>query len=250
MNTDKTTILGGRVHLLQPVGGYRVAIDPVLMAAAVPAHTGDKVLDAGSGTGAASLCLARRVPGVDVTGVELQAEMAELAAQGAAATRVVDRVRFVAADILAPPGEVTPDGFDHVMANPPYMEAGKGRTPPDPAKRAATVEGAARLTDWVSFCVSRAKTRGTVTFVHRADRIEHLLSALAGRVGGIIVFPFWPGGEAAGQAAKRVLVQGRKGAATPSTLAAGLVLHDENGAYTDAALAVLEHGEALDLGAR
>jgi len=258
VNSEKTTILGGRVHLEQPIGGYRVAIDPVLMAAAVPAVTGQSVLDAGSGTGAASLCLAQRVPGVTVTGLELQPEMAELAARGAETTGVADRVRFVAGDILAAPPEAPADAFDHVMANPPYMEAGKGRTPPDPAKRTATVEGAARLTDWVSFCVSRAKTRGTVTFVHRADRIEHLLAALAGRVGGLTVFPLWPGGASggaggggiAGQPARRVLVQGRKGTATPSTLAPGLVLHGEDGAYTDAAEAVLERGEALDLGAK
>lgn len=251
VNSETTTILGGRVHLIQPIGGYRVAIDPVLMAAAVPAIAGQRVLDAGSGTGAASLCLARRVSGVSVAGLELQAEMAELAARGAMETGVADRVRFIAGDILAAPSEVPPDGFDHVMANPPYMEAGRGRTPPDPAKMTATVEGAARLADWVSFCVSRAKTRGTVTFVHRADRIEHLLAALAGRVGGIILFPLWPGravgGGMAGQSARRVLVQGRKGTQTPSRLSAGLVLHEDGGGYTDAAEAVLEHGAALDL---
>lgn len=255
MNSEKTTILGGRVHLIQPIGGYRVAIDPVLMAAAVPAMAGQTVLDAGSGTGAAALCLARRLPDVAVTGLELQAEMAELAGEGAVATGVADRVRFVTGDILEPPVEVPPDGFDHVMANPPYMEAGKGRTPPDPAKMTATVEGPARLADWVSFCVSRAKTRGTVTFVHRADRIEHVLAALAGRVGGLTVFPLWPSGTsggaaggAAGQPARRVLVQGRKGTQTPSAVAAGLVLHGEDGGYTDAAAAVLEHAGALDLG--
>jgi len=255
VNSEKTTILGGRVHLIQPIGGYRVAIDPVLMAAAVPAMAGQSVLDAGSGTGAAALCLARRLPDVAVTGLELQAEMAELASEGAVATGVADRVRFVTGDILEPPVEVPADGFDHVMANPPYMEAGKGRTPPNPAKMTATVEGPARLADWVSFCVSRAKTRGTVTFVHRADRIEHVLAALAGRVGGLTVFPLWPSGTAdgaaggaAGQPARRVLVQGRKGTQTPSTLAAGLVLHGQDGGYTDAAAAVLEHAGALDLG--
>jgi len=255
VSSEKTTILSGSVHLIQPIGGYRVAIDPVLMAAAVPAMAGQSVLDAGSGTGAAALCLAWRVPEVAVTGLELQAEMAELAGEGAAATGVADRVRFVTGDILDPPAEVPPDGFDHVMANPPYMEAGRGRTPPDPAKMAATVEGAARLADWVSFCISRAKTRGTVTFVHRADRIEHLLAALAGRVGGLTIFPLWPNGTpdgatggAAGQPARRVLVQGRKGTQTPSALAAGLVLHGEDGGYTDAAAAVLEHAGALDLG--
>ena len=56
------TLLGGRVKLRQPVAGYRVAIDPVFLAAAVPATAGDRILDIGCGAGAASVCLAARVP--------------------------------------------------------------------------------------------------------------------------------------------------------------------------------------------
>ena len=61
-------LLDGRVTFLQPRHGYRVAIDPVLLAAAVPARSGDRILDLGSGTGAASLCLAARLQDVHVTG--------------------------------------------------------------------------------------------------------------------------------------------------------------------------------------
>jgi tRNA1(Val) A37 N6-methylase TrmN6 len=63
------TLLGGRVRLRQPASGYRVAIDPVLLAAAVPAVSGETALDIGCGTGAAALCLAVRVPGVRVIGI-------------------------------------------------------------------------------------------------------------------------------------------------------------------------------------
>ena len=45
--------LDGRVRLLQPRKGYRAATDPVLLAAAVAAKPGDKVLDIGCGAGAA-----------------------------------------------------------------------------------------------------------------------------------------------------------------------------------------------------
>ena len=69
---SEDTLLGGRVKLRQKRHGYRVAIDPVLLAAAVPAAAGDNVLDIGCGAGAAALCLATRVQGSRVTGIEVQ----------------------------------------------------------------------------------------------------------------------------------------------------------------------------------
>ena len=72
-------LLGGRVRFSQPAHGYRVAIDPVLLAAAVPARAGERVLDAGAGTGAASLCLAARVPECRIVGLELQRPLQRIA---------------------------------------------------------------------------------------------------------------------------------------------------------------------------
>jgi len=130
------------------------------------------------------------------------------------------------------------------MANPPYLEERAATPPPDPAKRAAHVEGAADLAAWVSFALAMVRRRGAVTFIHRADRLEHLLAALAGRAGGIVLFPLWPG---EGKPAKRVLVRARKGAATPTRLAPGLVLHGADGKFTAAADAVLRDAAALEL---
>ena len=71
---EVSRLLGGRVVCLQTKNGYRAAIDPVFLAAAIDANAGDRVLDVGSGTGAASLCLAARIPGVEITGIEIQSE--------------------------------------------------------------------------------------------------------------------------------------------------------------------------------
>jgi tRNA1Val (adenine37-N6)-methyltransferase len=76
--------LCGRLRLLQPEKGYRAATDAVLLAAACPAVAGQSVLDLGCGAGAASLCLAARVPGLRLTGLEVQPEYADLARRNAA----------------------------------------------------------------------------------------------------------------------------------------------------------------------
>ena len=238
------TLLAGRVRLSQPAAGYRVAIDPVFLAAAVPAGGGDVVLDVGTGVGAAALCLAWRVAGCRVTGLETQAPMARLAMANVEANQLRERVVILIGDLLRPPPRLSPASFDHVMANPPHLSGATATPPPDPGKAASNVEGEAKLGDWVKFSLTMAKPQGCVTLVHRADRLDQLLVDLRGQAGEIIVFPLWPGGA---RPATRVLVRARKGSAAPTRLAVGLVLHEVDGSYSAAAQAVLRDGAALAL---
>lgn len=235
-------LLGGKVKFRQPRHGYRVAIDPVLLAAAVAAAPGQRILDAGAGVGAASLCLARRVSGALIDGIELQPDLVDLARQNVALNDLGDRVGFRVGDISHPPPELASDSYHHVMANPPFLERGTGVPSPDSGKDRANVESGARLADWIGFCAARAVDGGTLTFIHRADRLAGLLTALEPVAGGIVICPLWP---KAGVAAKRVIVSARKGISKPLRLRPGLILHQRDGAYTAEAEAVLRHCAAL-----
>jgi tRNA1(Val) A37 N6-methylase TrmN6 len=239
-------LLGGRVLLRQPANGARAAIDPVFLAAAVAAAPGQLVLDLGCGTAAAALCLAARLPDCRVIGLELQRDLVRFAADNAALNGVSGRVTIIPGDLLQPPPRLSAGMFDHVMANPPFRAKGSGTASPDPAKAMATIEGAAALDDWVRCAVAMAGDRGSVTFIHRADRIDALLGHLAGRVGEIVIFPLWP---MAGRPASRILVRARKQTGAPVRLLPGLVLHETDGRFTGAAQAVLRDGAALALSA-
>jgi tRNA1(Val) A37 N6-methylase TrmN6 len=242
-------LLGGRVRLRQPAVGYRVAIDPVLLSAAVPAEDGQIALDVGAGVGAAALCLAARVMGARVVGLEMQRELARLAAENVEANGLEDRVDMLIGDLKRPPPRLGPRSFDHVFANPPYQEAERTSPSPNPIKAAATVEGEARLADWLAFCLTMVKTGGTVTVIHRPDRLPEILGSLRDRTGGIGVFPVWPRDPVfdGGMQAKRVIVQARVGSNAPMRLLGGLVVHEPDGTYTDAAEAVLRKGQPLAL---
>src|ERR1700743_84928 len=85
-------LLGGRVRLLQPRRGYRVAIDAVLLAAATPAKARDSVLDLGAGAGAVGLCRAARVPQCRVTCLDLQPNLTALAHQNVETNGMAGRV--------------------------------------------------------------------------------------------------------------------------------------------------------------
>jgi len=241
--TRTDALLDGRVTLRQPVSGYRVAVDPVLLAAAVPADAGARVLDLGCGVGAAALCLLARVPGVRVVGLERQAELAALARTNAALNDGPQSFLPVVGDVARPPFR-TDGAFDQVFANPPYQRAGRGHAPAEPLARAANLEDAAGLDTWIASACRLVRRKGTVTLIHRADRLDEILAALAGRAGGIVVVPVRPHADAD---ARRVIVRARPGSAAPLRLTRPLVLHAADGADTPAARAILRGAAALEI---
>ena len=236
-------ILGGRVKIIQHIKGYRAAIDPVLLAAAVPAQNGQRVLEIGSGNGAASFSLAVRVPSALVTGLEIQQQLVQMAKKSARLNRRGEKVRFVLGDLLHPPKCLSNSPFDHVMANPPHLAKGTGIQPSNPQKARAYVEGEATLADWIYFALSRVCVGGTITFIHRYDRREEVLEALAKGAGKISVYPLWP--TELGKNAKRVIIRGLKGIVGPTKWKQGLVLHDLNGGFSREAVEVLEEVKEL-----
>lgn len=239
------SLLGGRVRFSQPRHGYRVAVDPVLLAAAVPARPDDRILDAGSGTGAASLCLAARVPGCQIVGLEMQRALHRVASRNIMQNEFGRRLETIEGDLGRPPPRLAGTAFDHVMTNPPHLSAAAASPSPLEQRAVAHVEQELDLAAWLTACLRLLKPGGSLTVIQRADRLADLLAALADKTGDLIVFPLWPG--IGHRAAKRVLVQGRKGARGPLRLMRGMVMHEHDGRFSAAAEAILRHGKALDL---
>ena len=234
--------LNGKVLASQTADGFRSGLDAVMLAASVPAAAGDEILELGSGAGVAALCLAARIPGCLVRGLEIDARLVALATANADANGVSDRVHFSVGDALAPPAEFRRE-FAHVFCNPPF-HGEEGQASPD-AARAAALHDAGKLGDWLRAGLKRTASGGTFTAILRADRLGEALAALPHR--GTLVLPLWP---KAGVQAKRAIVQVRKGARHPLGFLPGLILHQEDGRYTREADAVLRDGAALPLSPR
>lgn len=211
--------LGGAVRLLQPKTGYRAGADPVLLAASVPAVSGETVLELGCGGGAALVCLGVRVPGIAATGVEMQPAYAALAQRNLDENGVTGRV--FGADLRALPPEVKSRRFDHVIANPPYFENQRG-IPPVAEDRAVSRSGAIPLSHWVSAASKRLVPGGMATFIQRIDRLPELMSAFYAHLGALELWPIQP---RAGRAARLFLLRGRKTARAAFMSHPPLVLH-------------------------
>jgi tRNA1(Val) A37 N6-methylase TrmN6 len=226
-------LLGGRVSLLQPKRGYRIAVDAVLLAASIDATAGDRVLDLGAGVGAVGLCLAARVPACEVLGIELQPELARLAERNAELNAQSDRVRTIVHDLALPlPDDIA--AFDHVATNPPYLAAAVADPSPELSKALATVESSADLARWLAVATTAAKPGGTITIIHRSDRLDDIVRHLARLGWGDIAVKRLP-------PAARVLVRARRSATLSLRDSSPLGLHRPDGGYTDDAEAILRH---------
>ena len=238
--TTKGYLLGGRIVYWQRAAGFRSGIEPVMLAASVPARPGEHVLEAGTGAGAALLCLTARVSGVRSTGVEIDETAAKLAAANACANGFVD-IEMITGRIETARFS---HSFNHAIANPPYHTP-HGTVSPDAARETAKRGSVELIIAWIGPLSRALRDRGTLTLIVPTALVPACLRAMADTACPCtIIFPLWP---KAGQRAKLVLLRGVKRARSPMRLAAGLILHGSDGSFTEAAQAVLRDGAVLPL---
>jgi tRNA1Val (adenine37-N6)-methyltransferase len=243
---SRDAFLGGRVMLWQPLRGYRAATDPVLLAAAVPARTGERVLDLGCGAGAAALCLAARVGGLDLHGLEIQPDYADLARRNAAGNAVALSVHQ--GDAGSMPPALRALSFDHVLTNPPFFAADAAMAPRDAGRDTAHRESGLDLAGWIDAALRRLRPGGWLTVIHRAERLPDLLAVLQGRSGSTTVLPLCPRED---RPAGRVILRTRKGGRGPFRLLAPLVMHagpehsGDRDDFSPRAVSILRNGAAL-----
>jgi len=240
--------LGGRLRLLQPRRGHRFGHDGILLAAATPAQSGDRVADLGAGVGAAGLALASRVPGARVTLVEIDAGLAGLAQENAARNGFAASVDAVALDVAASSADFAAAGLaagscDIVLMNPPFHDKALPASP-DPRRRGAHSLEGEDLFRWVAAAKRLLRPGGILTLIFRADGVPVLLDLLADGFGGIVLLPVHP---KPGAAAIRVLLAAIKASRGPLAILPGVVLAGADGTPTPQAEAVLRHGAALAL---
>jgi tRNA1(Val) A37 N6-methylase TrmN6 len=244
-HVTEDSLLDGRLVMLQPKEGFRVSIDPIILASTVPVSSGDRVLDVGTGSGAAALALLAREPWAWVTGIDIQEKMIALANRSAVRNRMQERVNFVLSDVIDGVPDDQVGSFDHVMSNPPFFAHGSGQLPRNKTRALATVESSANLADWVDFMVLALRDGGTITLVHRAEREDELIGLLEHQCGDIAVMGLTS--KADGSPQKLIVVQALKGGAGNHLFRRELVLHKADDDYTEEALSILRDAQYMPI---
>lgn len=249
-DNEQTTcdaFLGGKLNILQPKHGYRAATDPVFLAACIAAKPGQSVLELGCGVGVAMLCLGKRIPDIEIIGLEIQEEYAKLARRNAARNSM--DVAVIDGDLMQMPHDLRDQSFDHVMFNPPFYEATRVSAPKDAGKSQAHIM-ALGINDWISVGMKRLKPKGQLSFIHRVEILPDALGCLTQIAGDITIKPLV---SRQGKAAKRVILTCRKGTHGPAVLLSPLVIHQSDahsldaGAYSPIAQSILRDAHALQM---
>jgi hypothetical protein len=236
-------LLNGRVRLRQPARGYRAGMDAALLAAAVPALSGQSVIEAGCGAGAVLMQIAARRPGVRLMGIERDPAIAALAVENAALNDVAATTTIHSGDVAAGFRALDAAPGDWAVSNPPFFDDAGALRAPAEGKRGAWMADDG-LKAWTGFLLKAVREGGRIVVIHRADRLADLLALLGEKAGSFAIRPIHPFPD---EPAKRVLVQAIKTGRAPLRLLPPLVLHDREGAkHSPQAEAILRGEAALD----
>jgi len=233
-------VLDGRVKLRQSAAGYRAGLDAALLAAACDADDGDRVIEAGCGVGGALLAAATRRSGARFVGLERDPAAAALARENAGLNGLADRVEIFEGDVAAGFRALGLPVFDAMISNPPFFDDPKALRAPSPEKSGAWMADAG-LSAWTAFALKAVREGGTITLIHRADRLADMLALLAPKAGSFRIRPVQPFSDTP---AKRVLVRAVKTGKAPLVLLPALVMHDREGGKHSAAAEAILRGEA------
>ena len=237
---SKDYLLDKKVVIYHPKGFYKASSDAVWVASCVSkVKKSDNILDVGSGGGAISLCLASRFKdyGINITGIELQKELAE-SANNSAKANGFDFLSYENCNIYE--AKLKNCSYAHVITNPPYST--DDMPSPNDSKATAHNFKFEDLGKWLDFCIKMIKPKGMFYIINRAEALEDIISHISGKLGAIEVFPLY---SKQGQKAKRVIIRAQKDSKTPLVIHSPIIVHNDDGSYSAKAEAILRKGESI-----
>ncbi len=248
-NTSNGTLLEGKIFYKQFQKGYRTALEPILMAASIPAKKKQIIIEGGCGAGAGLMCLAYRIPLITGIGFEQHPEMVELANENFQLNAMsnLKAMQVTLPKLPKRPFTFLPNGqehVDHVFANPPWHQHNSCPSP-DPEKNLAKKLPRGLLAEWIYALSRPLRQGGTLTLALSASLYSEASALMYQyKLGSVILFPLWP---KLNRPPRIILLQGRMGSTGGSQIAPGLILHNDNGEFTHETNRILRQGKKLTL---
>lgn len=219
------------LKIIQKTDGFCFGMDAVLLSGFAHVKRGEKVLDMGTGTGIIPLLLSAKTQGEHFTALEIQKEIAEMAARSVAMNHLEDKIEIVNGDIKEASRIFGGASFDVVTTNPPYMNDAHGLKNPTEVKAISRHEVLCTLDDVVREGAKVLKSGGRMYMVHRPHRLIEIITAMKQykmepkRM--CMVHPFKD------KEANMVLIEAVKGGGSWLKMEAPIIVYKKPGVYTD-----------------
>lgn len=220
--------------------GYRIiqnekkfcfGMDAVLLSGFARAGKGERVLDLGTGTGIIPILMEAKTEGESFTGLEIQEEMAEMAARSVKLNGLEEKVSIIQGDLKEASKRFGKASFDVVTCNPPYMNQNHGLKNPDEPKAIARHELLCSFEDVAREAAALLKSGGRLYLVHRPHRLTEIFETL--RAHKLepkrmkFVHPF------ADAEANMVLIEAFRGGRPQMRVEAPVIVYEKPGVYTN-----------------
>lgn len=220
------------LKVIQAENLFAFSLDSVLLArfVYVPIRDG-RLVDLCTGNGAIPFLLSKRTKG-QITGIELQPEVYDLAIRGLALNQLAARIRFICDDARRAPERLGRHQADIVTCNPPYFtkEAAKDQKL-NKHLAIARHEICITLGDVVGAGSLLLKQKGKLALVHRPDRLIDIVSEM--RKAGIEPKRLQFVHPKKGRPANMVLIEGTKDGRPGLSVLPPIHVYDESGKYTE-----------------
>jgi tRNA1Val (adenine37-N6)-methyltransferase len=225
------TFFNGKIRITQHRSGYRFSIDAVLLAYFADPRSGEKVLDLGTGCGIIPLIMAHRIEDLKICGVEVQADLAELAVFNVRQNQLEHRITVSCADLKLLDPSMTAGPVDLVVSNPPFRKQGSGRINPNTQRAVARHEIKANLADIIQTSHRMLRTGGRLALIFTAGRLADVLYRM--RTEGIEPKVLRMIHSHQNAAATLFLIEGLKGGHPDLTILPPMIIYNPSNAYTD-----------------
>lgn len=233
----------GRITIEQPMDGYRAGLDAVLLASAASAIAQTNICELGCGAGVAIIGAMKLNPNINrARAIELDPIFAGLCAKNLELNQLSTLVEVINQDGLKPNSAIEGE-YDLVISNPPFFDNEDAIRGPKQTRKGAYIIGAP-LADWLKAMLRLASAKGEILLIHRADRLDDILSALKNRACDIRIFPIRTRANAP---ANRIIIRAKKASRAPTQIFEGLNLYsiEADNSYSDKAKAIFA-GQAID----
>jgi len=229
LTTD--TFFNGCIQVKQNRSGYRFSVDAVLLAWHTVPRRDDTVLDLGTGCGIIPMILAYRYPGIRVYGIEVQADLSDIARLNIEENNMNHCIFIRCMDMKFLDHDITSGPVDMVVCNPPFRKVRSGKINPDQQRAVARHEIKTTLQDVIKTAHSMLRTSGRFVIIYPAERMTDILFQMR----AIGIEPKWIRMIHSGKNsnAKLILIEGKKGGRPGLKIRPALVIYRERGVYTD-----------------